>query len=296
MLGGDRGSKYLAPRAFVARERCASALLEYYQRGGHKRGSPVFEQRHDILVKYDVAERDIAHLELGGLIAVASNTGPTAFWVLYEVFSNPSLLEELRADLDASTVRTVSEHGRPVYTFDFSIAKQTSPLLLAIFQESLRFHSSGQQNREVMEDTVLDGKYLLKKGALVQMPSNTVHTDSAVWGPDVHEFQPRRFLNRQKPGSFRGFGGGVTLCPGRHFATNEILVMVSLMVLRYDLQPTGGGEWPRLKHAKANVTTAVSLPAQDLEVEALPRKGFENVEWRFELSDSKSRVDMGGVA
>lgn len=38
------------------------------------------------------------------------------------------------------------------------------------------------------------------------------------------------------PAAFRAFGGGKTLCPGRHFATHEILAFVAMIVLTVDLE------------------------------------------------------------
>jgi cytochrome P450 len=44
------------------------------------------------------------------------------------------------------------------------------------------------------------------------------------------------------PAAFRGFGGGKTLCPGRHFATNEILLFTALIVHGFDITPLEGDE------------------------------------------------------
>ena len=44
------------------------------------------------------------------------------------------------------------------------------------------------------------------------------------------------------PAAFRAFGGGKTLCPGRHFATNEILAFVAMIVLMFDIDSPDGGK------------------------------------------------------
>ncbi|KAM7210403.1 hypothetical protein V8F06_014220 [Rhypophila decipiens] len=110
------------------------------------------------------------------------------------------------------------------------------------YQETLRHRSMGTSVREVMQDTMLDGRWLLKKGAMLQMPSRIIHQDSGLWGSDVADYNPRRFLpeerkNRPSNICFRAFGGGETLCPGRHFATNEALAVVALFVVRFDMVP-----------------------------------------------------------
>jgi len=42
------------------------------------------------------------------------------------------------------------------------------------------------------------------------------------------------------PAAFRAFGGGKTLCPGRHFATHEILAFVAMVVLTLDIESVEG--------------------------------------------------------
>ena len=295
-LLGNLPARLIMPEALAARERLVDALEAFYLRGGLKTASTVFQARHDTTAEYGISERDVARLELGGILAVASNTGPTSFWVLYHVFSSPEVLTQLRTDLKPSVIKAPQgANGKAVYTFDFSAAKQHCPLLLGVFQETLRLHSSGATVREVKGDTWLNGQYLLKKGGILQMPSAVIHSDPAVWGADVDVFRPQRFLDKQQPGSFRGFGGGQSLCPGRHFAMKEVLVMLSLMVLKYDIKPVGG-VWKKPSHMKSNMTTAIAWPKEKVLVDVVPRKEFENVEWKFEHGDAKNRIDLSAIA
>lgn len=146
-----------------------------------------------------------------------------------------------------------------------------------------------------MEDTVLDDKWLLKKDCMIQMPSRVIHKDNTVWGSDVDDFNPRRFQRdepqktqsgrRPNATAFRAFGGGTTLCPGRHFATNEILAVVTMFIMRYDMTPTAG-EWSMPDTQNTNVTAVVMEPDTDVEVELSTRKGFEEGQWAFDLKDS----------
>jgi cytochrome P450 len=108
----------------------------------------------------------------------------------------------------------------------------------------------GTSVRIALEDHMLDGKYLIKKGGTVMIPGHVQHSSAAIWGDDVAEFKHTRFV--KTPGSkrynsvaFRGFGGGTTLCPGRHFATMEILLFATLLMLRFDVRLANGAtEWP----------------------------------------------------
>ena len=45
------------------------------------------------------------------------------------------------------------------------------------------------------EDTLLAGKYLVKKGVNCQAFLTKSHVDPTVWGPDANEFKPERMLD-----------------------------------------------------------------------------------------------------
>lgn len=151
----------------------------------------------------------------------------------------------------------------------------------------------GTSIRQVMEDTILDDKWLLKKGSMIQMPTRVVHTDTSLWGPDADDFNPRRFMknlgsHRAPVAAFRVFGGGTTLCPGRHFATNEVLAVVSMFIMRYDMAPqTQSGDWDLPTVAKTNVAAVIMEPDADVEVVVSRRKGFEQDRWTFRLEASQ---------
>jgi cytochrome P450 len=224
-------------------------------------------------------------------IALLVNTNPAMFWLLFFIYSNSALLADIRAEVDSTLEISNSADGSLTRFLDLTKVKSKCPLLASTFQETLRHKGMISSIRQVMEDTVLDGKYLLKKDALVQMPARVVHMDAAIWGPDVEEFNPRRFLrssNTKKASAsgFRAFGGGTMLCPGRHFATTEILSMVAMCIVRFELRPVSG-EWTMPTTKNTGVAAAVMEPDQEVEVEVILRNGFEEGTWRFGLSESK---------
>ncbi|KAK3319677.1 putative cytochrome P450 [Cercophora scortea] len=282
-----------ARKPIAARTKVADALEAYYKAGGVQKASFLARKRYEVQVNNGVPLADIARYEVGGSIAVLVNTAPSAFWLLLFLHSHPNLLEQIRAEIDACTV-TTTENNTTVKTLDITTLKENSPLLLSAYQETLRHRSMGTSVREVMQDTYLD-QFLLKKGAMLQMPSRVIHQDTSLWGADAAEFNPRRFLaeekaNRPRDVCFRAFGGGKTLCPGRHFATNEILATVALFVARLDMWPvSGSGEatgWKIPTSANTNVAAVVMEPDEDIEVEVRMRKGFEGVKWRVGLKRS----------
>ncbi|KAI4113667.1 MAG: hypothetical protein LQ338_008137 [Usnochroma carphineum] len=232
------------------------------------------QNRYNTSIKNKIPVADIARYEVGGAIAVLVNTAPAVFWMLFYLFSRSIVLQECRSEV--VTIMSVTESpGYVTRTLDITSIKQSCPILTSTFQEVLRQRTLGIQLRQVMQDTMLDDTYLLKKDATVVMPSRVVHSDPAVWGSDVEEFNHRRFTNDSKSQreakkptlkAFRAFGGGTTLCPGRHTATTEILATAVMMIIRYDLLPAEG-RWVAPRTEKTNIAAVVMKPDTDRSAE-----------------------------
>lgn len=277
-----------ARKPIAARNKVAQAFEAYYKAGGMEKASVLAQNRYNASKNNGVPLADIARYEVGGSIAVLVNTAPAAFWTLLLLYSHPSLLDDIRKEIDACT------NGTSTKTIDITTLKEACPLFLSSYQEVLRYRSMGTSVREVMEDTQLD-QWLLKKGALLQMPSRIIHQDSSLWG-DADQFKPRRFLpeekkNRPSDICFRAFGGGKTLCPGRHFATNEILAVVAVFIARLDMKPVNG-EWKHPTTLNTNVAAVVLEPDDDIRVEIKTRPGFEGVKWTIKLDQSEKIFAM----
>ncbi|KAI5921260.1 cytochrome P450 [Camillea tinctor] len=283
-----------ARKPIAARKKVAKAFEAYYKAGGVQKASALALNRYQAEVDNNVPLEDIARYEVGGSIAILVNTAPAAFWTLLLLHSHPGLLGDIRKEIDACT-ETTTDNGTTVKTLDITTLKESCPLLLSSYQEVLRYRSIGTSVREVMEDTYLD-QWLLKKGAMLQMPSRVIHQDAKLWGPNVDAFNPRRFLPEEKPNRprdvcFRAFGGGKTLCPGRHFATNEILAVVAVFVARLEMKPVKG-EWTLPTTLNTNVASVVMEPDDDIEVEIRTRQGFEDVKWAINLNKSEKIFAM----
>lgn len=271
-----------ARKPVAARAKAICAFEKYYEEGGIDKASAYARNRHDVEVKNNFPAEDRARSSVGGTIALLVNTVPSVFWALLHLHAHPGLLELIRGEIDSCMVT-----DGMTKIIDMASLKEKCPLLLSAYQEVLRYRAMGASVREVMEDTQLGG-FLLKKGAMLQMPSRVIHTDESLWGST--DFDPRRFLeserkSRPRDVCFRAFGGGKTLCPGRHFATNEILAVVALWIARFDMRPVGG-DWKMPTTAKTNVAAAIMGPDEDVQVEIATREGMEGVRWAVKLEAS----------
>lgn len=218
-------------------------------------------------------------LEVGALLGVLANTIPSIFYMLVHIYSDPGLLADIRAELShAGLFGTPEDMAK---NSSLLMIPELCPLLHSTWQELLRVHALGQSSRYVLEDAMLDDKFLLKKGMIVQIPMAVMHNDAAAWGPSVKDFQPTRFLKQvgrsekggSKPNltSYRPFGGGASLCPGRHFVTLETEALAACMVSMFDIAPVQGS-WIIPSQKQKSMATNVFPPEKDIRVRIKMRK------------------------
>lgn len=268
------------------------AFDQYFVSRGHEQGSAFVQAHYQHKVDQGVRGKDIARFEIGGIVAILSNTIPAAFWVLYHAIEDASVLAECRKELIACC--KISDG---TCTLDITEVKESCQLLVSILKESMRVHGIGTSVRVVTQDHLLDGRYLLKKGGIVMISGPIQHTSIEAYGETVDRFQHNRFVRapgrkRPNPIAFRGFGGGSTLCPGRHFASTEVLTFVALMILRFDFEPAEGG-WVCPKTDKAGMQGTIAPPNHDVEVRITPTSGeLEGLEWNVVLSGSDKGVEL----
>lgn len=177
------------------------------------------------------------------------NIVPTLYWTIYEIFSRPELLEAIRLEVAEQAVhRSESENGDERFILDMSAVKTKCPLLLATYQETQRTRHMLSTSRMVLEDTLLAGQYLLKKGNLLYLPARPIHHNTEIWGPRAAQFDPQRFMpgapgTKPLPSNFLPWGSAPYICPTRQFISTGILVLVALMVSRVHLTPANGRKW-----------------------------------------------------
>ena len=229
------------------------------------------QARYTNATRHGITPMNQARLEVGTLIEILANTILTIFYLLVHIYNDPNLVSDIRKELvNQCLLGTPEEIAQNPKLLSMP---EICPILRSTFQELLRVHALGTSARFVLEDVVLDDKFLLQKGMIVQMPMAVMHSDSTAWGEDVNEFQPRRFLKQKDSGSthkknltaYRPFGGGASLCPGRHFVTLETMALVACMVSRFDLSPVKG-QWTIPRQKQESLATNVFPPAKDIKV------------------------------
>ena len=271
----------IAGKGHRGRRRIATAFKQYYSRFPIGRSSALIEGRYTMAKKYGMSLAGLAQTEIGTLIAILVNSIPTTFHTLLHVFSDAALLRDIRAEVGACIV---SEAQTAALRLNLTKLRDACPLLRSVFREALRVYGRGTSARLVLEDTMLNGRYLLKKDAVVLLPTSVFHNDPSVWGSS--EFNPRRFLKEEggaklsSSASYRPFGGGSTLCPGRHFAAAEVMALTAILVHQYEVKPVGG-EWKLPAAKQTNLAINIFPPGTDVLVWMTPREGMEDTDWIF---------------
>ena len=110
----------------------------------------------------------------------------------------------------------------------------------ACIKETLRFQGPiNAISRHCKKKTdVLAGKYAIDFDKIIYVNLPGLHHDPAVWGSDHDEYKPERMLNFEKipPGAWKPFGTGIRACIGRAFAEQEMLIIVALILQRFQVE------------------------------------------------------------
>ncbi|KAH0027772.1 cytochrome P450, partial [Aureobasidium melanogenum] len=280
-------------RGYAARQKVFGAHAKYCS-DIPSDASLLFTERWRILSEAGLSEADCIKQQATLPIGMLSNTVPTFYWTIWELYSREDLLAEVREELKAHAI-IKQEDG---FTLDIAALKTECALLLSVFQETQRTRHIHAAIRKVMSDTLLDGKYLLKKGNYLQMPGGSIHSNTELWGPSATEFDPYRFLNqgahasgfKQRGRDFLAWGAPPHLCPARQFAATEILILVALLVMRVDLRPVRG-TWEKSPALDFNDPVTVLNPKTDVQVHVSAREKWAG-RWNLHMSPSTCRVPL----
>ena len=314
----------LTARAGVqARENFTNVMEAYLRKTGGHAGGDLLKVRYDLNERYGIPLRDTATYEIGNCIGIMINATPTFFWLLFDIYSRPELLQATREELESSGTLSLAtdtnSSDKPV-TLNIPSLRTSCPLLFSTFQETLRVRTRNATSRAVVQDTHITNssgnRYLLKKDSIVQMPAMPMHYNTSLWGADAAEYNPHRFiksavggtepptLRKFKTGAFRAFGGGATLCPGRHFATNELLAATAMFLARFEMEPwtstttsmggDAGGKWVEPKMAGNRLASSIPVPDGELRVKIKLRK-TEGLKLDFEMrekGEGRTRLEL----
>ncbi|KAI1173338.1 cytochrome P450 [Nemania sp. FL0916] len=233
-------------------------------------GSELTRERHQLL-KYTHDDDALASSDLGFMWAVIANTVPSILYTVMHIFKDPNLLPRIREEVSE---RFRGDIPAPEHVKDLK-ALQNMPLLESAYAETLRLYVKTWVMVSSAHDDVDLGRWRLPRGCIGVINSDVSHMDKSFWNTQdgrhpVDEFWAERFLidpndpssgpinpgmhsvgaapepgqNKDKPyfsraglmGSWMPYGGGPSICPGRHLAKYVIFYVASLLVSKFDIE------------------------------------------------------------
>ena len=235
---------------------------------------------------------EAAKMEMATSLAMLSSGAVTVFWLTFHILSNRDAMRSIREELHAvaSDESDAIDSMSRKRVLKMNSIKDSCPALIAMLNETLRYHSTVINIKQVQHDTKLADQYLLKKNAVIMIPGQSIHHSTNVWGADATTFDHIRFLsvtakkNLASTSAFRPFGAGTTMCPGRHFSTNVMLSLVAMLVLQYDISLIAGS-WTAPTKRNADPWNAMPKPDWDVNVR-LVKKTEESIKWEFIWDDT----------
>ena len=153
--------------------------------------------------------------------------------MLVRIINNPGLRQDIMKEV---TLILSANHPQPAVELSARLCECDS--LVAVYNETLRLTASSVSVRTVVGPAIL-GNLILDKGSRLVIPYRQMLVDEQVFGADANIFNHQRFLDNPalaKSLSFKPFGGGTTLCPGRVLAQREVLSFVALALGKFQLE------------------------------------------------------------
>uniref|UniRef100_A0A6S8H150 Cytochrome P450 n=1 Tax=Dunaliella tertiolecta TaxID=3047 RepID=A0A6S8H150_DUNTE len=140
------------------------------------------------------------------LVAGFETTAHSIAWTLMCLSTHEAAMRRVEEEL--ASLGLLSTKDKPARALDWGDLGRLKFLDAAI-NESMRLLpvTSSGSGREARDDINVEG-HVIPKGAVVMLPTYTIHRNKKVWGPDADEYKPERWLGES------GNEGGATRRPG----------------------------------------------------------------------------------
>ncbi|KAK9415715.1 hypothetical protein SUNI508_10193 [Seiridium unicorne] len=248
---------YQYPSLLARRMRAAKAQLQHSMEAylrlprSKRTGNAWFTDAFEAECRaVGIIEEQIAIMFFTVYWGANANTRRAAYWLLAHLLDTPGLLASLRAETNAAF--NEDGHLNPAHLHDAS----NNQCFESVWNETIRMSAYASSVRYITRDTTIGGK-ILRQGHRLMIPYRQLHFDEDVFGPSVDELRPERFgfniaatcgeqnkgsgahRNLTRGDSWRPFGGGVTMCPGRYIAKRSVHMFMALLLHRYDVESVG---------------------------------------------------------
>ncbi len=218
------------------RVRADSILMAYIKQRRHQEpGSDLLQTLLD--ARYSDGEGMSDELVLSEsmqLLVAGHETSSNALsWIFYLLSSRPDCLEKVRQEFDA-VLGDAQLRYNDVPRFEFTTQ---------VIQEALRLYPPFWMIDRMAVADDLAGDIAIPRGLTVIVFVYGAHHATKYW-PSPESFDPERFSKAnekmQAPFTYLPFGGGPRGCIGGNYAMQQILMILSVLLRRYDFQLSAG--------------------------------------------------------
>ncbi|CAL1262445.1 unnamed protein product [Larinioides sclopetarius] len=161
----------------------------------------------------------------------------TVDWMLLVCAAYPEVQKKIHSEID----EVIGPERFPTRNDHLSM-----PFTEAAIAELMRWKTIVPLNimRYTLEDTELKG-YFIPKHTRVLSVIWAVDHDTRLWGKDVHEYKPERFLSQDgskvvKPEYAIPFSIGKRSCPGKSLAEIEVFLYLVSILQKFEVHPAPG--------------------------------------------------------
>lgn len=289
---------FIAKKGHLGRIKLAQALTPYYssQAEQHPAASALVRLRAQEMRNAGLPVEDIAKIETLLPLAAMTNTVPTLFWFFSHIFTRPALTEHLRKEVEDNLL--TRDGPKAKLAVSSAVLEEKTPFLWSCYRETLRLTVHQIATRTAMQDTTITSPktgqtYFLAKGTVVQMSIGASHFLPEYWGEKYLDFKPDRFLGltKEEERAFKvahqPFGGGLHLCPGRHFALAEMMAVMTTLLVGFEVGGLDGErEWREPGRGTASIVDAATRPKDygaGFGAKVRRREGWEDVVWEYKF-------------
>ncbi|KZT59289.1 cytochrome P450 [Calocera cornea HHB12733] len=221
---GNRAVKNLAGIAIAAVDKRLATptdrvdLLTRLQQGKDDEGNPM-------------GRSELTAEALTQLIAGSDTTSNSSCAITYWLARYPEAQRKLQKELDDALGE---DEELPTYE-----QVKRLPYLEAVINEGLRIHSTSSMGlpRIVPEGGLEVSGMFFPAGAILSVPSYTIHRDTSIWGTDTEVYRPERWFEQDAEDiqkTFNPFSFGPRGCVGKNLASMELLLIIATIFHRFD--------------------------------------------------------------
>ncbi|KFA67774.1 hypothetical protein S40285_04501 [Stachybotrys chlorohalonatus IBT 40285] len=226
--------------------------------------SPLVLRRAELYRQYKISREGRAAFDLALAWELNARVDMLIFWMLFELYRDPVLLEEIREEI-APYVRVVQPEN------EFSLAVWVPPKIekldldgllsrctqfRAACVETVRLYSADWTTLRLEEDLLLKDEdeagpegYLLKKNTFAHLPTELHHLDPKHFPRPLNWDLSRHTTNSEKnvdgtTGVTAAFVEGITIPRNETLELRQMAMFTAAIISLYDIEAPKRGTWP----------------------------------------------------